>query len=68
MIQTEPEDIEKIRARIRKMSDLELRQYGRGSRDLADPKRNFGLPNPSFQIQLNEARAEWRRRHPKSST
>jgi hypothetical protein len=65
MIQTEPEDIERIRERLRKMSDLELRQYGRAARDLADPKKNYGPPNPSFQIQLDEARAEWRRSHPK---
>jgi hypothetical protein len=64
-IQTNPEDIEQIRARIRAMSDLELRKYGRAARDMADPKKNFGPPNPSFKIQLDEARAEWRRRHPK---
>ena len=63
-IQTNSEDTEQIRERLRKMSDLELRKYGRASRDMADPKNNFGPPNPSFQIQLNEARAEWRRRHP----
>jgi hypothetical protein len=28
MIGFEPEDIEKIRERLRKMSDLELRKYG----------------------------------------
>jgi hypothetical protein len=65
MIQTEPEDIERIRERLRKMSDLELRHYGRAARDLAIPKRNFGPPNPAFKIQLDEARAEWRRRHPR---
>ena len=64
MIQLEPEEIERIRERLRKMSDLELRQYGRAARDLANPKKNFGPPNPSFAIQLAEARAEWRRRHP----
>jgi hypothetical protein len=67
MIQSEPESIEQIRARIRKMSDLELRKYGRAARDLADPKKNYGPPNPSFQIQLDEAGAEWRRRHPARS-
>jgi hypothetical protein len=67
MIQTEPEDIEKIRERLRKMSDLEQRQYGRAARDLADPKKNLGKPNPSFQVQLDEARAEWRPRHPAPS-
>ena len=62
MIQTEPEDVERIRERLRKMSDLELRQYGRAARDLSNPKKNFGPPNPAFPIQLDEARAEWRRR------
>jgi hypothetical protein len=66
MIQTDPESIEQIRARLRKMSDLELRKYGRAARDLSDPKKNFGPPNPAFQVQLDEARAEWRRRHPES--
>ncbi len=64
MIQTEPDDIERIRERLRKMSDLELREYGRAARDLADPKKNFRPPNAAFQIQLDEARAEWRSRHP----
>jgi hypothetical protein len=65
MIQQAPENLEVIRERLRKMSDLELRQYGRAAGDLSNPKKNFGPPNPSFQIQLDEARAEWRRRHPK---
>jgi hypothetical protein len=65
MIQTEPENIDKIRARIRKMSDRELREYGRAAASMADPRKNRN-PNPSFKIQLDEARAEWRRRHFKS--
>jgi hypothetical protein len=47
MIQTSPENIEQIRERLRKVSDLELRQYGRAARDLANPfqaKFNF-LPH-----------------------
>jgi hypothetical protein len=63
-IQTMPENVEHIRERLRKMSDLELRKYGRAARNMADPKKNFGSPNPSFQIHLDEARGEWRRRHP----
>jgi hypothetical protein len=63
MIQTHDEGIEQIRERLRKMSDLG--KYGRAARDLADPKKNFGPPNPAFQVQLDEARAEWRRRHPR---
>jgi hypothetical protein len=35
MIQSIPEDIEQIRERIRKMSDAELRKYGRAARDLS---------------------------------
>ena len=50
MIQTEPEDVERIRERIRKMSDAELREYGRAARDLADPKKNYGAPNPSSRF------------------
>jgi hypothetical protein len=65
MIQQAPDSIEAIRERLRKMSDLELRKYGRAARDQADPKKNLGKPNPSFQVQLDEARTEWRRRHPK---
>ncbi len=60
MIQSKPENIKQIRARLRKMSDLELRQYGQAAESLAD---HFGTPNPA--CQLDEARAEWRRRHPK---
>jgi hypothetical protein len=67
MIQSEPEDTEQIRARILKMSDRELRQYGRAAAHMADPRKNRN-PNPSFQIQLDEARAEWRRRHRKSES
>lgn len=33
-------------------------------RDLADPKRNFGPPNPVFAIQLAEARYDWRKTAP----
>jgi hypothetical protein len=65
MIQVQPETIEQIRECLRKMSDLELRKYGRAARDLSDPKKDFGPPNPAFKIQLEEARAEWRRRHPR---
>ena len=65
MIQSEPENIEQIRERISKMSDAELRKYGRAAaRNLSDPKKNYRKPNPAFKIQLEEARAEWRRRHP----
>jgi hypothetical protein len=63
-IQADSENVEQVRERLRKMSDLELRQYGRSARVMSDPTKHFGQPNPAFAIQLQEARAEWRRRHP----
>jgi hypothetical protein len=63
-IQTNSEDLGQIRERLRKMSDHELRKFGRAASVMADPTENFGTPNPAFQFQLDEARAEWRRRHP----
>jgi len=60
-----PEDLEQIRERLRTMSDLELRKFGRAASNMADPRENFESPNPAFQVQLDEARVEWRRRHPK---
>jgi|HubBroStandDraft_6_1064221.scaffolds.fasta_scaffold73201_1 hypothetical protein len=39
------------------MSDSELRKFGRSASVMADPKKNFGTPNPAFKIQLDEARA-----------
>ena len=67
MIQSKPESIEQIRERIRKMSDAELRKFGRAAQDSSDPKKDFGPRNPAFHVQLEEARAEWRRRHPAAS-
>ena len=64
MIQSKPESIEQIRERIGKMSDAELRKYGRAAQELSDPKKNFGPQILTSQVQLDEARAEWRRRHP----
>ncbi len=52
MIQSEPEDIEQIRARIRKMSDRELRQYGRAAAHMADPRKNHGNPNVSAGAKI----------------
>jgi hypothetical protein len=59
----EPESREELRARVREMSDLELRRFGRRARDLSNPKNNFGATDP-YVIELDEARAEWRRRYP----
>lgn len=61
--QSEPttKDIQELRARLRKMSDRELRELG------TDARRKCNA-DPKFAIQLAEAVLEWRRRHPKRRT
>jgi hypothetical protein len=63
MTSLKPESPEELRKRLREMSTLELRRFGERARKLSDPKMNFGATGPHV-IELEEARAEWRRRHP----
>jgi hypothetical protein len=55
-----------LRSKLRNMTETELVQFGKALRDKwdkflnADQKKNL--------IELKEARAEWRRRHPKRRT
>jgi hypothetical protein len=51
--QSEEEVLRKLRDKLRKMTDEELIRFGKEVRRLAE--------NP-FQRQLDEARAEWKRR------
>jgi U3 small nucleolar ribonucleoprotein component len=51
--QSEDEAIQKLRDKLRKMTDEELIRFGKEVRRLAE--------NP-FQRQLDEARREWKRR------
>jgi hypothetical protein len=67
MISLRPESPEELRERLGEMSDLELRRFGQRARKLSDPKMNLGATKPHV-IELEEARAEWRRRHPKSGS
>ena len=55
--QSDEEVLRKLRDKLRKMSDGELIKFGKEVRRLAE--------NP-FQRQLEEARAEWKRRVLKS--
>jgi hypothetical protein len=64
MIGLAPESPEALRERLQEMSDLELRRFGQRVRKLADPKFNFGSTE-QHAVELEAARAEWRRRHPK---
>jgi hypothetical protein len=58
-------DRDALRTRLRKMSDEELRQFGKAARYMVLPQANMGkAPLATFVLQLEEARAEWRRRHP----
>jgi hypothetical protein len=59
-------NLENLRKRLERMSDEELKQFGRACRELLTPQANLGRPpREVFVIQLQEARREWRRRHPK---
>jgi hypothetical protein len=58
-------DNEQFRERLRNMTDEEIRVCGRRLLVLTNPKTQGYSPNPAFVEQLKEARAEWRRRHPR---
>ena len=59
-------DFDAYRDKLRAMSDKELRAEGKNLAFLCSPVQNFGKPpKPQWAKQLEEARAEWRRRHPK---
>jgi hypothetical protein len=67
MISLKPESQKELRKRLRDTSNLELRHFGERARKLSDPKMNFGATEPHV-MKLEEARAEWRRPHPKGDT
>jgi hypothetical protein len=56
-------DRDALRRRLREMSDEELREFGKAARYMVSPGANMAKPPlPTFVLQLEEARAEWRRR------
>jgi hypothetical protein len=62
-------DLDAIRARLAAMSDAELIAFGKQMRGLVYPLTYGGDGKTvvcAFSIQLSEARAEWRRRNPKT--
>jgi hypothetical protein len=62
-IQTTPFNVDELRERLQKMSDVELRKFGQAAQHMVSPKANPGQPPPEvFVIQLDEARKEWKRR------
>jgi hypothetical protein len=62
-------DLDELRARLHAMDDRMLKQWGKSAARMGSPAVNLGAaPRPEFVPQLEEARAEWRRRHPKKTT
>jgi hypothetical protein len=62
-IQIHDFDIEQLRARLRKMTDDQLREFGKAAQYMVTPWANLGKPpRDVFVIQLRECIAEWRRR------
>jgi len=56
------DELEQLRIRLRKMTDAQLVSFGKAARSLCrDPK----CPEV-FKRQLEEAKNEWLRRHPKA--
>jgi hypothetical protein len=65
-VQLQPSNVDDVRARLRKMSDEKLIEYGAAARYMVTPEANFGKPPSADSVmQLEECIAEWRRRHPK---
>ena len=62
---TGPQNAGEIRERVRKMSDEELLRYGAVCKSMCSPEINLDTASlDAWSVQLQEARAEWRRRHP----
>ena len=57
--QETPINLEELRERLRKMSDSELRRFGRAALDVCKPHRGVP-PREVFVTQSEEARAEWK--------
>ena len=65
-VQLQTLNVDDLRARLRKMSDKKLREFGEAARYMTSPKANMGKPPLlDYVLQLQEATLEWRRRHPK---
>ena len=54
--------LQKLRERLRQMSNDELIKFGKDVRKLSGPRVSV-TPDP-WKTQMDQARAEWRRRHP----
>lgn len=57
-------DVEQFRSQLRKMSDEELVKCGKQIASIRGPHPRHTPQKDVWSTQLDEARAEWRRRHP----
>jgi hypothetical protein len=54
-----------LRERLRKMNDAELGRFGKAASYMCSQEASVdSQPRQSFLIQLEEAKAEWKRRKP----
>jgi len=63
MIGFRDDGLESLRSKLRNMTEAELVQCGKTLRDRWD--KSLNADQKKNLIELREARAEWRRRHPK---
>jgi hypothetical protein len=57
-------DLDELRTRLRKMNDAELVRFSKVLSRVCAQEANMGEPpHRPFIVQLEEAQAEWRRRH-----
>ncbi len=62
-LESEEVRLQNLRERLRKMSDQDLIQFGKSVRQLCG--NHVSSIRSPFEVQLEEARAEWLRRHPR---
>jgi hypothetical protein len=58
-------NLNELRTRLQNMTEAELLQFGKAARVISREANRHEAPREVFVVQLKEARAEWRRRHPK---
>jgi len=63
VIQTEL-NVEALRRCLQRMPETELLRFGQAAKYICSNETNYGPPCEVPLLQLTEARAEWRRRHP----
>ena len=58
-------NVEELCQHLKTMPETELLRFGQVVKYMCSPKENCEPPGEVFIVQLREARAEWRKRHPR---